>query len=70
MENIGAAAMSRKDFGDYKRSARVKGPHGEVEIKTHDTEHKFITSGTSIDKLLEKAIEGYKQLAQVNNEQF
>lgn len=54
--------MSRHDFGDYKRSVRVKGPNGEVEIKSHDTEVKFITSGAKIQDLLNCAIDGYRRL--------
>ena len=49
-------------FGDYKRSVRIKGDAGEVEIKAHDTETAYVTSGTSIETLLKHAIEGYNKL--------
>lgn len=51
------------DYGDYKRSVRVKGFYGEVEIRAHDTERKFITRAAPLDEMLEKALAGYKELA-------
>lgn len=48
---------------DWKRSVRIKGEYGEVEIKIHDTElSRSSNSAPHIETLMKQAIAGYNAI--------